>query len=484
MSERTAPEGATVYRDDDGRRYWREGSQVVYIDPPPTSSNGTKITGDCGTKITGDCQCSLEPPHHIIEHEAWKRWNEARAGCPVCWCGSGQVHFHDRRGRAIHSGEEGLENRNGDRSLATSGGDERDESGLEFLTAAQLAAEVDNAPPVGFLFRPVWPADAYGVAAAEHKAGKTWAGLDMVVSAASGTPWLGVYPVERAGPVLVFLGEGGKRKMLRRLRAICASRGLVFEELPIILCPRSPHLTSLVHVGRIADEVARLRPVLVVIDPLYLAARGAKSALLVDMGAHLENVQAVVQAHGAALCVIHHWNQTGTGRGSERMSGAGPAEWGRVLVSAKVEHRHTDEPSMATTVTLALQFEGDEIPHTELRIRRKVWADDPDDLASPMHYEVERLEAKSLGVSPVGDIRPATARVLAVLTAASTGITVSEIGDDLATDATGLKPLKARTIQASLKELEEAKLAECEHLGGRAYVWRALGAAEEAGNGL
>lgn len=284
------------------------------------------------------------------------------------------------------------------------GRDGGEESGLEFLTVRALAAEVDGAPPVGYLLRPVWPADAYGVLAAEHKAGKTWLDLDMAVSVASGTPWLGVYPVERQGPVLVFLGEGGKRKMLRRLRAICSSRSLVLEDQPIEVCFRAPHLTSLIHLGRIADKVAGLRPALVLIDPLYLAARGAKAASLYDMGAHLENVQAVVQAHDAALCVIHHWNQTGTGKGAERMSGAGPAEWGRVLVSAKVEHRHTDEATMATTVTLELAFVGDEIPDTELRIRRKVWAEDPDDLASPMHYEVERLEGKAGG--PSGPMRP------------------------------------------------------------------------------
>ena len=35
----------------------------------------------------------------------------------------------------------------------------------------------------GWLIRGLWPADAYGIIAAESKAGKTWLALDLAVSA-------------------------------------------------------------------------------------------------------------------------------------------------------------------------------------------------------------------------------------------------------------------------------------------------------------
>ncbi|MDP9403844.1 MAG: AAA family ATPase [Actinomycetota bacterium] len=353
------------------------------------------------------------------------------------------------------------------------------QTGLAFLTARELAAEVDAAPPVGFLCRPVWPADAYGVLAAEDKAGKTWASLDKAVSVASGTPWLAIYAVERQGPVLLFLGEGGKRKMLRR-RAICASRGLCFEDLPIVLCFKVPHLASAMHLATIAEQVQATHPALVIIDPLYLAAKGATSSDLTDMGAHLSNVQGICQDAGAALAIVHHWNKTGKGSGRDRMSGAGPAAWGRVLVSVSVEARSTDKATGTTSVTLGWQFVGDEIPDTEIRIRRKVWAEDPDDLNSALHYEVEELEAK--GADP-GPMRPATARVLVVLRAAGVGLSVSQIGDDLAKDPSGI-PLRARTIQTALKELESLHLAESEALDGRTYLWRAQSAPDWGGKCL
>lgn len=349
--------------------------------------------------------------------------------------------------------------------------------GLVFQTAAEVAAEVDHAPPIGYLARGVWPADAYGIIAAEQKAGKTWAISDLIVAVAAGLAWMGIYQVERPGRVVVFLGEGGKRKMLRRLRAVSEFYSVTLEDLPIDLCFRAPHLGSDVHMGQLADKLdQRGDVVLVVVDPLYLAARGAKGASLYDMGEHLERAQLITQDAGAALAVVHHWNQTGKGKGAERMSGAGPAEWGRVLGSASVRSRHTDLASRATTVTLDWAFMGDEIADTALRVRRTVWADDPDNLASPMHYIVERLEVGPADIAPdlaAADLRPATKRVLAVLNGADDWLDVVAIGDRLANDETGLTALKRRTIQDACKTLVDAGFARFAALDGtNALKWR------------
>jgi hypothetical protein len=130
----------------------------------------------------------------------------------------------------------------------------------------------------------------------------------------------------------------------------------------------------------------------VIIDPFYLAARGTKSSQLNDVGAHLEAIQLLVQEAGSALLVICHWNQTGSGTGSERFSGAGLEEWGRVLISASVEESqvvHPDDVTGRTEVVLKFQITGDEIGDTEVRLRRQIWTDDRDDLNSTMHYLVD-----------------------------------------------------------------------------------------------
>lgn len=359
-------------------------------------------------------------------------------------------------------------------------------SALPFYTSGEHAALVDGAPPVGYLARSVWPADAHGIFAAESKAGKSWAALDLAVSVSSGTHWLGKFPVEACGRVLMFLGEGGPRKMLRRCRAICQARGVVYEELPIVVCFRVPHLRSSEHLALIERYVAVWPCALVIVDPLYLAARGSQGSDLYQMGEALEALQIVTQAAGAALMVVHHWNQTGTGRGAGRMSGAGPAEWGRVLCSGAVVSKHTDPESLATAVTLDLEFVGDEIPDTSCRIRRRVWADEPDELGSALHYEVEELDRRGPD-APGGDLRPAHRRVLAVLERTGDWLAVREIGDQIAADDTGLAPLKARTIQDALKVLVDARRAESADAGaGWPGKWRrvlSIGS-EEAGNVL
>ncbi len=348
---------------------------------------------------------------------------------------------------------------------------------LPIENLADLFARVDGAPAPKYLVRPVIAEGDHGMFAAEFKAGKTWAMADLAVSVASGTPWLGAFDVESPGPVLLFAGEGGPRKIVRRFRAVCESRGIDPASLPIRVSVRVPHLTSDAAMALVADEIEKHRPVLVIVDPLYLAARGAQGSSLYEMGANLEGIQVVCQRYGAALLIAHHWNKTGEGRGAKRMSGAGPDAWGRVLISAVVVSRHTDRETQGSAVVLELDFQGDEIPETTTRIRRRVWVDDPNDLASPMHYAIEVMDGGGLGGTDVDGLAPSARRVLAVLSGSEEWWTVQTIGDALAEDSTGLRPLKARTIQAALATLLDVDLIESLGiLGASPNQWRAVSA--------
>lgn len=349
-----------------------------------------------------------------------------------------------------------------------------DRDRLVVRSITEVAAEVDAAPARRFLFRPVWSQDAYGVLAAKDKAGKTWMLLDAAVSAASGTAWLEAFPCDAPGAVLMFLGEGGPSKAVRRLRAICESRDVRLESLPIRVCFRVPHLTQKEQIDQVYQEVAASHPCLIVLDPLYLSARGAKSSDLIDMGAALESIQHAAASAGAALLVAHHWNKTGQGGGRDRMSGAGPAAWGRVLVSISVEQQRR-EPDGASVATLLMGFVGDEIAETDVRVRRRVWADDPNDLDSALHYTVETVDA-DVPTGPTG-LPPAARRVLGALKAGA-DMTVADVGDAVARDGF---PLQKRTIQDALKRLREAGLAEPAGAeDGVAMTWNAV-EAERAG---
>jgi hypothetical protein len=348
---------------------------------------------------------------------------------------------------------------------------------LGVVSIKEAAREIAAQPPVGFLAAPVWPADAYGVLAAEDKAGKTWALLDLAVAVASGTSWLGRYRCEQ-GPVFLLLGEGGKRRMVRRLSAVASRAGVEAGPLPIRASFRVPHLTNRSDLDAVAAELEANPAKLVVLDPLYLAARGANGALLYEMGEHLENLQQITQDAGAALVVATHYNKTGEGRGPKRITGAGPGAWGRVLVTVDVVGRHR-EPSGASVVTLAFEFIGDEIGEQSMRIRRRVWADDPHNLSSPMHYELEAADEDGPSDPAMSGLSPAAVRIHTILQAEGRELTVLELQD--LTAAAGW-PLKQRTIQNALNDLQRRGLAfaHAQIAPGSPMKWRAQTQSERA----
>ena len=357
--------------------------------------------------------------------------------------------------------------------LPTSTSNQDDSPGRPFglMTAGEIGAEVDAMPPAQWLWRRVWPADGYGVVSASWKVGKTFMQIDAAISAASGTPWLSLFEAQRTGTVVVFAGEGGKRKLTRRGRAVAAHYGVDWDTLPIYLAERVPKMGDAHQVELLAKVVAELQPVLVIIDPLYLAVGGdADSTKLAQMGDRLEPAQRACQDSDAALMLVHHNKRDKSAKGSEAMSGAGPAEWGRVLITAELKAKTVDIETQRSDAHIALTLEGDELAGGEYRFRRRVWVDDPDSLGSPMHYVVEPI-ANEVGVTSDG-LRISQRRVLDALTALGDWRNKHEIGDYLANDGQG-SPLRQRTILEACAELVGLSRIEAHQDGaGTARSWR------------
>jgi len=344
---------------------------------------------------------------------------------------------------------------------------------LAISSYGEVAARVAAAGEPRWLIQGLWPADAYGVLAAQEKAGKTWAALDLAVSVATGRPWLDHFACPSPGPVLVFLGEGGERATVRRIEAIATNKGIDPDQLAdrLRLCFRVPRLAAPGAGGELAAIQAELEAhpaALVVLDPLYLAAAGASGANLYDMGAVLQAIQGVCQHAGCALLVVTHWNKTGDGRGADRISGAGPAAWARVICSVAVHYRGSDSDG-ASTVLLGVELIGGEIADTRFRIRRRIHADDPADLGSPFSYAVEVLADDQDSEPAAAALSKSRQWVLAALRTGGDMQTVKQLGDRLAEAG---HPLKPRTIQTALGELEAAGLAAGSEEGnGRARYW-------------
>lgn len=333
-----------------------------------------------------------------------------------------------------------------------------------------IGHDVDAAPPAAWLWRGVWPSDAYGVLAAPPKVGKTWIVLDAAVSVAAGTPWLGVWPCERPGPVLALLGEGGARKMTRRGRAVAAAYGQAWDDLPITLAPRAPRLLDAGHVAALRELVDAVRPQLVLLDPLYLAMAGADHRSLYAMGEALGALQEVAQAADAALLVAHHTNRDRAATGAARMSGAGPQEWGRVLVTVDKATERVDDTG-ASDARLTFTVEGDEIQSAARSFRRTIHATG-EGLDAPLTYAVDAEDEAPILHAPTAGRNRSQQRIGRILETSGGWLTCHELGDGLARDEAGA-PLKKRTIQVACRALVDAGLVDVHNDGaGSASAWR------------
>jgi hypothetical protein len=276
------------------------------------------------------------------------------------------------------------------------GGDQPD---LVFYPFSILEARVKAAPPPKFLFEGIVVQSDYGVLSAQDKAGKSFSMIDAAVSAASGTSWMNKFKTLTPGPVMLCVGEGSERKQVRRIKAVAEHKGLSSGEiskLPIHILLGVPSIRDKDHLEDLEKTMREIKPVLVVIDPFYLAAAGVDFAKLSDVGASLKPIQHMVQRYGAALILSHHWNKTGNGDPHSRTSGVGLTAWGRFLISIELPQSdvNVDYTTGKTTVLQRWHIKGDEVLTESFDVERQVWTDDQFDLTSAMHYSLNLLDVR------------------------------------------------------------------------------------------
>lgn len=262
---------------------------------------------------------------------------------------------------------------------------------LMFHRWADIRERVKHAPTPQFLFNGIIVEGDYGVISALDKVGKSFIMGDAAVSCASGTPWMDKFETRTAQPVIMCVGEGGERKLTRRLEAIARHKDLSDREIDAMdmhFQMGVPSINDEDHLTELEEAVRRIKPGLVIIDPFYLAAAGINLSQINEVGASLAPLQAIVQRYNSALIISHHWNKTGTGDAHSRVSGSGLTAWGRFLISVSLESDRADPVTRRTTVTQRWHIKGDEVMTEQFDVERAVWVDDPEDLSSTMYYDL------------------------------------------------------------------------------------------------
>lgn len=186
---------------------------------------------------------------------------------------------------------------------------------------------------------PDWlPRSTIAMIVAAPESFKTWITFDLAVSIACGGKFLGTYQVERPGPVLLVQQEDFTGATAQRLGLIISERTRPAPD-GIFLPPSLPiHL----HVERqlrfdnkevldaFVGAIERIRPELVVIDPMYSVAVENDDYLSKTVQ-HMRVLKQLRDEYGCSFLLVHH-TRKGATDGTKREDG-----WGSQFLNAFLE---------------------------------------------------------------------------------------------------------------------------------------------------
>lgn len=188
----------------------------------------------------------------------------------------------------------------------------------------RIGAINPHEPGCRWLVRSIWAQSTVGILAGSPRAGKTWLSLDLAVSIASGTPCLGTFPVERQGPVLLFLAEDAPEAARQRVEGICRHRGLAIADLDIhLITAPALRLPLPEDTQKLFATVASIKPVLLVLDPFVRIHAGIDENNAGEVSRLLADLRLLQRTHEVSILVVHHLRKNGSGSPGEALRGSG-----------------------------------------------------------------------------------------------------------------------------------------------------------------
>jgi len=188
--------------------------------------------------------------------------------------------------------------------------DARVEQLLPVIRVGDIPNE-DNSPR--WLVEQLWGASAVGVIGGAPKCSKTWLGLDLALSVATGTPCLGKYAVPEPGPVLMYLAEDALPLVRERVAGMARHRGLLLQsvEIHVITAPTlrldlEPHRT------RLFETAKRLRPRLLLLDPL-VRLHGIDENHAGEVAELLAYIRSLQRRLDISVVLVHHTRKNAPG---------------------------------------------------------------------------------------------------------------------------------------------------------------------------
>jgi hypothetical protein len=228
------------------------------------------------------------------------------------------------------------------------------------------AADLEELDPAHrWLIEPLWIHAGVGTIGGLPKSCKSWLGLDMAVSVASGTPCLDTFPVRDPGGVLLYMAEDAGSLVKARLRGLCHHRGLDLNSLPIdVITAPVVRLDLPEDQQRLQETVCRRAPRLLLLDP-FVRLHQVNENAAGEVAAILGYLRALQRAYNVALTVTHHSRKNGSSTGGISLRGSGDFfAWVDTALSLRrrqhtlllsVEHRAAAVPDPLTLSLLGTE---------------------------------------------------------------------------------------------------------------------------------
>ena len=255
-----------------------------------------------------------------------------------------------------------------------------DDSVLPVVNAAALEAPD---PTRRWLIENLWARSGVGIIGGAPKCCKSWLGLDLAVSVASGTPCLDTFHVREPGGVLVYMAEDAAPVVKERLLGLCRHRGLDLATLSIgVITAPSVRLDLPHDQSRLAKTVRRHAPRLLLLDP-FVRLHRINENQSGDVAAVLGYLRELQRAHDLAVAVVHHARKNGgSTSGGQSLRGSGDFfAWVDTALSLRrqrkqlvlsVEHRAAGAPEPSTLALVG----------TDHDMHLSIVAGEPDDHAN------------------------------------------------------------------------------------------------------
>jgi hypothetical protein len=181
---------------------------------------------------------------------------------------------------------------------------------LPVVRVGEIRSE-DNAQR--WLVEGLWGSSSVGVIGGAPKCAKTWLGLDMALSVATGTPCLGKYAVPESGPVLVYLAEDALPIVRERVQGMARHRGLDLGQVeihvitaPVLRLDRDRDRT------RLWETARRLRPRLLLLDPL-VRLHGVDENNAGEVAELLAYFRSLQRQLDLSVLLVHHTRKNAAG---------------------------------------------------------------------------------------------------------------------------------------------------------------------------